>query len=172
MTGTQLAKKIITLCIQKKLTICGAESCTGGLVSSMLTKIPGCSQVFNGCVVSYANTAKTKLLGVPETIIKEHGAVSEACVNAMACGAATIFNADIAFAVTGIAGPGGGSSIKPVGTVWFSIYVQPTSCIQENPENKTWQYQYLGSRIAIQKQSAMEILRALLRTIHDIQNHT
>lgn len=138
----------------------------------MLTKIPGCSQVFNGSVISYANSAKTKLLGVSETILEQHGAVSEACAAAMAQGAAHIFNADIAFAVTGIAGPGGGSSTKPVGTVWFSIYVQHPSHKQGNPKNETWHCQFSGSRIAIQNQSALEILQALLRIIHDVQNHT
>ncbi|HRS64615.1 MAG TPA: CinA family protein [Spirochaetia bacterium] len=167
MTGTLLAKKIITRCIQKKITLCGAESCTGGLVSSILTKIPGCSQVFKGSIVSYANAAKIALLGVPETILEHYGAVSEHCAEAMALGAAEKFNADIAFAVTGIAGPEGGSSAKPVGTVWFSLYVQHHILTQGIPRKKTWKCQFTGSRLAIQKQSALELLQVLLIIISD-----
>lgn len=172
MTGTQLAKKIITLCIQKKIMISGAESCTGGLVSSLLTKIPRCSQVFAGSVVSYANSAKTMILGVPIFILEHHGAVSEACAEAMAQGAAKLFNTDIAFAVTGIAGPQGGSIAKPIGTVWFSVYAQLPTKIQGIPRKETWHCQFSGSRVAIQKQSAVEILRAILGMVNAIENHT
>jgi PncC family amidohydrolase len=103
------------------LTVAAAESLTGGRVAAALTRRPGSSAYFLGSVVAYANAAKTNLLGVPETLLAEHGAVSEACVRAMAEGARRRFKADLAVAVTGIAGPDGGSPAKPVGLVWLAV---------------------------------------------------
>jgi len=102
-------------------TLALAESCTGGLVGTRLTDVAGSSDVVLGAVVSYANAAKTALLGVPAALIAEHGAVSEAVARAMAEEARRHFGADLAVAVTGVAGPGGGTEEKPVGTVWFSV---------------------------------------------------
>ena len=102
-------------------TISTAESCTGGAVASIITSVPGSSEYFLGSVVSYANSVKTNVLGVSENIIKEFGAVSEECVKAMAEGARKVTGSDIAVATSGIAGPGGGSLEKPVGTVWIGV---------------------------------------------------
>lgn len=111
---------IATLLLSKKLTMGTAESCTGGKIAHLLTLIPGSSEWYKGSVISYANSVKNHLLHVPETILAEHGAVSEATAIAMAKGAVAALDTDVAIAVTGIAGPGGGSTQKPVGTVWMA----------------------------------------------------
>ncbi|NTU60315.1 MAG: CinA family protein, partial [Deltaproteobacteria bacterium] len=95
-----------------------AESCTGGLVAHRVTEVPGSSAYFDRGVVVYSNRAKTELLGVPESLLQEHGAVSEACARALLRGLFDRTPAELAAAVTGIAGPAGGSPEKPVGTVW------------------------------------------------------
>lgn len=99
------------------LTLGAAESCTGGMFSQMMTSISGSSNVFCGGVVSYSNRLKSKFLGVPENLLEDEGAISEACARAMANGAVNALEVDLAVSITGIAGPGGGSSQKPVGTV-------------------------------------------------------
>jgi len=97
-----------------------AESCTGGLIAGACTDLAGSSHWFEGGIVSYGNAAKTRLLGVPAALIERHGAVSEPVARAMAEGARARLGVDLAVAVTGIAGPGGGSTDKPVGTVWLA----------------------------------------------------
>jgi nicotinamide-nucleotide amidase len=99
------------------LKLATAESCTGGLIAGLLTEIAGSSDVIERGFVSYSNTAKTELLGVPEAMLAEHGAVSEPVARAMAEGALARSHADIAVAVTGVTGPGGGTAAKPVGLV-------------------------------------------------------
>src|SRR6056297_3027645 len=103
------------------LRLATAESCTGGRIASVLTSVPGSSDVFNGSIVAYQNAVKSKLLNVPEAVIAEYGAVSEPVVKYMAEGVMKQLNADAAIAVSGIAGPGGGSPDKPVGTTWIAI---------------------------------------------------
>ncbi|MBW2700498.1 MAG: CinA family protein [Deltaproteobacteria bacterium] len=98
-----------------------AESCTGGLVAKTLTDIPGASACFLLSAVTYANEAKRDLLGVSEKILEDHGAVSAPCATAMAEGLRRISSADLALSITGIAGPGGGSEDKPIGTVYFGL---------------------------------------------------
>ncbi|MFQ5418145.1 MAG: competence/damage-inducible protein A [Myxococcota bacterium] len=105
----------------RRATLAAAESCTGGLIAQRITAIPGSSDYFLGGVVAYANSAKTSLLGVPEALLAEHGAVSEPVARAMAEGARARFGADYALATTGISGPGGGSEAKPVGTVFVAL---------------------------------------------------
>ena len=116
-------------CIGKMLasagkTVSAAESCTGGLISSLFTSIPGSSEYYLGSVTSYANSVKSGVLGVPEEIIEKHGAVSEECVKAMAEGVRRITGSDFSVATSGIAGPGGGSEEKPVGLVWIAVSSQ------------------------------------------------
>lgn len=105
-------------------TVSAAESCTGGMISSLFTSVPGSSQYYLGSVTSYANSVKTGVLGVPSEIIAEHGAVSSECVAAMAEGVRRLTGSDFSVATSGIAGPGGGSDEKPVGLVWIGVSSQ------------------------------------------------
>ncbi len=102
-------------------TLSAAESCTGGLISSLITSVAGSSAYYLGSVTSYANSVKTGVLGVPEEIIEKHGAVSSECVAAMAEGVRRLTGSDYSVATSGIAGPGGGSEAKPVGLVWIGV---------------------------------------------------
>lgn len=102
-------------------TLSAAESCTGGLISELITSVPGASSYYLGSVTSYANSVKTGLLQVPEAVLAEHGAVSSECVAAMAEGVRKLTGSDFAVATSGIAGPGGGSETKPVGLVWIGV---------------------------------------------------
>jgi nicotinamide-nucleotide amidase len=102
-------------------TVSAAESCTGGTIAALFTSVAGSSEYFLGSVTSYANSVKTGVLGVPEETIAEHGAVSSECVAAMAEGVRRITGSDFSVATSGIAGPGGGSEDKPVGTVWIGV---------------------------------------------------
>ena len=114
------ARRVIEICSSKGLTVATAESCTGGLVTAALTEIPGSSAVVVCSFVTYSNDAKQNLLGVPESVLRSYGAVSRPTALAMADGALARTPADLAVAVTGIAGPGGGSAEKPVGLVHFA----------------------------------------------------
>ena len=131
------------------------ESCTGGLIAASCTSLAGSSKWFERGFVTYSNEAKTELVGVPAALIAEHGAVSEEAARAMADGALTHSNAHIAVSVTGIAGPGGGSPAKPVGTVWTAIARrgQPTS---------TRLLQLHGDRAEVRRQTVEAMLRALV----------
>ncbi len=118
-TRHTLTQQVADLLQQKKLMLATAESCTGGLIAAACTDLAGSSTWFERGFVSYSNAAKTELLGVPADLIETHGAVSEAVARAMVEGALRHSRAQVAVAVTGVAGPGGGSPGKPVGTVWF-----------------------------------------------------
>ncbi len=118
-----LEQALFRLLRQKKRTLAVAESCTGGLIGSLLSAIPGASEVFQGGVIAYSDAVKKRLLAVPETVLATCGAVSEETVRGMASGVKTLFQTDCAIAVSGIAGPGGGSAAKPVGTVWVAAGV-------------------------------------------------
>lgn len=115
------AADLIALCTAKGLHVATAESCTGGLIAAALTSVAGSSAVFTHGFVTYANEAKTQMLGVPEVLLAAQGAVSPEVAAAMAVGARERAEAALAVSTTGIAGPGGGSSAKPVGTVWFGL---------------------------------------------------
>ena len=111
------AAGLLDACRSRGLKIATAESCTGGLIAAILTEVPGSSDVFERGFVTYSNEAKTEMLGVPAELIARHGAVSEEVARAMAEGALQHSRADIAVAVTGVAGPGGGTAARPVGLV-------------------------------------------------------
>lgn len=112
-------EKLVALLKEKGEKICFAESCTGGLVSGALTAVAGSSEVFDGALCSYANRIKNTLLGVSHEVLETMGAVSPLSALQMAQGALALFSADLAVSVTGIAGPGGGTPDKPVGTVFI-----------------------------------------------------
>jgi nicotinamide-nucleotide amidase len=114
------AKHVLELCRTRGLQVATAESCTGGLVAAALTEIAGSSDVVDRGFVTYSDAAKRAMLGVPAATLKRHGAVSAPTAKAMAAGALKHSRADLAVAVTGIAGPGGGSKQKPVGLVYFA----------------------------------------------------
>jgi nicotinamide-nucleotide amidase len=118
--GADLAAVVLALCRERGLTIGVAESCTGGLLGARLTAVPGSSDVVVGGVIAYSNGLKTALLDVPSGLLEHQGAVSEAVVRAMASGARAATGASVGVAITGIAGPGGGTEEKPVGTVWIA----------------------------------------------------
>jgi len=120
-----LAMLILDDAEQARLRICTAESCTGGLVAALFTDIPGSSTVFERGFVTYSNRAKEEMLGVPGDVLADYGAVSEPVARMMAEGALEASRANIAVAITGVAGPGGGTRMKPVGTVHVA-------CAREN----------------------------------------
>lgn len=134
-----------------------AESCTGGLVTSRLTDVAGSSQYVERAIVAYANEAKTELLGVPQLLIEEHGAVSEPVAMAMAEGARASAAVDVALGVTGIAGPGGGSAEKPVGTVAIAAVVGPATRV------RTFRFHGEREQVKFQaSQAALDMVRRLL----------
>ena len=116
----ELASRLLEVCREKGIQVVTAESCTGGLVAGALTEVPGSSDVVERGFVTYSNEAKNEMLGVPADLIKAHGAVSEPVARAMAEGALRHSRASLAVAVTGVAGPGGGTATKPVGLVHFA----------------------------------------------------
>lgn len=139
---------------QRGLTLSLAESCTGGLISSRVTDVPGSSEYFLGSVVSYAYEAKVDLLGVSWDTLKAHGAVSRETVLEMAKGARESLHADIAVSVSGIAGPGGSTPDKPVGTTWIALVT----------EEGEWarRFQFSGERVQIKMSAADAALQFLL----------
>jgi nicotinamide-nucleotide amidase len=121
MSEETLAGNVARRMTERKLTLAVAESCTGGLITDRLTDIPGSSAFLERGVVTYSNAAKTSLIGVPEAVIREHGAVSAETARLMAEGIRKSSGTDLGIAVTGIAGPSGGTEAKPVGTVFIAL---------------------------------------------------
>jgi nicotinamide-nucleotide amidase len=131
-----------------------AESCTGGLLASTLTDTPGSSEWFAGSVVAYSNKVKNRLLDVPDATLEEHGAVSEPVVLAMAQNVLKTIGADVSVAISGIAGPGGGTPEKPVGTVWIA-WAWPGG-------SRARKYNFQGTRDQIKSQTVMTAINGLL----------
>lgn len=152
---TQLAINELGECLRATDSrLATAESCTGGLLASTLTDVSGSSDWFAGSVVAYANDVKEKLLGVPAGLIAEHGAVSEPVVLAMARGALQAVGADLAVAISGVAGPTGGTPDKPVGTVWMAW--------AHSSGAHARLHQFEGDRAAVKAQSVMAAINGLL----------
>ena len=121
MGKAELEKKVAALLTEAKLTVAVAESCTGGLLGHRLTSVPGSSEYFVGGVIAYSNEIKNKILGVGLDVLRKEGAVSDTVARLMAIAIRGRFGADLGMAVTGVAGPGGGSEEKPVGLVWVAL---------------------------------------------------
>ena len=122
LMGDRMPKeRILELCVERGWKLAVAESCTGGLIGGRLTSVPGSSAYFSGGVIAYSNDVKMSLLGVPMGLLESEGAVSGLVVEAMAMGVVMAAAADCGIAVTGVAGPDGGTADKPVGTVWVGI---------------------------------------------------
>jgi nicotinamide-nucleotide amidase len=151
----QLSQRLGEQLLQRNWRIATAESCTGGGVAAAITAIPGSSAWFEYGIVSYANVAKEKLLGVFHETLEREGAVSEAVVIEMARGVLALSGADIAVAISGIAGPSGGSVEKPVGTVWFGW----ANAAGDIKTELKW---FDGDRAAVQKQAVSFALTKLL----------
>ena len=149
-----LAGEVQAACVSRGLTLATAESCTGGLVSHVLTEVPGSSAYFLGGVVSYSDQAKNALLGVPEATLRRYGAVSAQAARAMAIGARAMLRTDLAVAVTGIAGPAGGTPDKPVGLTFIALAAPRGGRL----ERHVWS----GGRAANKRASAQAALRLAL----------
>ena len=151
-----LAAVVIEQCRSADLTLAVAESCTGGLLGERITNIPGSSDVFLGGVIAYHNDVKRDQLGVQEDDIRRHGAVSEEVASQMAAAVRNRLGADIGIAITGVAGPGGGTPEKPVGLIWIAVSA---------PETKARRFQLIGDRTEIRQRAAQAALEMLRRTL-------
>ncbi|MCG6658391.1 CinA family protein [Halomonas campisalis] len=154
---TTLAERLGRACRTHGVGVTAAESCTGGGVASAITAVAGSSDYFEVGYVTYSNAAKTRLLGVPEAVLAEHGAVSREVVEAMVAGACRDSGAGLGVAISGVAGPGGGSPDKPVGTVWFAwgdAGHQQAECRH-----------FPGDRRAVRERAVREALIGLLRLL-------
>jgi len=151
----QLSHRIGEQLKRRQATVTAAESCTGGWIAKVFTDISGSSTWFERGFVTYSNEAKQQMVGVQETTLQQHGAVSEQTVREMATGAAKAAAAEYAIAVSGIAGPEGGTPDKPVGTVWFAIV---------GPEGRVLAQRqiFAGDRDAVRRQSVAWALQTLL----------
>ncbi len=145
------------LLLDRKLTLAVAESCTGGLVGHRITNVPGSSAYFERGVMVYSNRAKQELLGVPESVLRAHGAVSGQCAEAMARGMAGAAGTACALAITGIAGPDGGTPSKPVGTVFIGLTMLG--------DTQSRRYRFLGDRESVKWQSSQMALDMLRRSL-------
>ena len=152
-----LAAVVLDACRARAITVAVAESCTGGMLGERLTAIAGSSDVVLGGVIAYADDVKQSLLGVSVEVLHEHGAVSEAVVGEMAKGVRSRLGAGAALAITGVAGPGGGSTEKPVGTVWIGLDLQG---VVETRQLRLW-----GDREEIRRRSAQAALEMLRRAL-------
>jgi nicotinamide-nucleotide amidase len=155
--GADLAEVVLSQCRARGITVGVAESCTGGLLGARLTAVPGSSDVVQGGVIAYAYEVKTSMLGVPAAMLEAHGAVSEPVARAMASGARASVGVDAALAITGIAGPGGGTEAKPVGTVWIALDLRGVV--------EARRYMMVGDRAEIRQRSAQAALEMLRRRL-------
>ncbi len=150
---SELVKDLAARALARNVTLVTAESCTGGLLAKLITDLPGSSRWFERGFVTYSNAAKRELLGVDEALLVEHGAVSEAAVLAMADGALRASHADVAVAVSGVAGPDGGTPRNPVGSVWLAwAGLGPA---------RAEHVQLDGDRVAVREQAAWRALSGL-----------
>ena len=157
-TETLAIEALAAALMEKGLLLATAESCTGGGVAHACTGLAGSSDWFIGGFVTYSNLAKARMIGVPEELIAEHGAVSEPVARAMADGVLAHSEATISVSITGVAGPGGGSVEKPVGTVWFAWAVQGQSTVSQCSL-------FSGDRASVREQSVAHAIQGLLDAV-------
>ena len=158
-----LAEKLLLEARKNNFKIAFAESCTGGLIGAAITEIAGSSENFNGSAVVYSNEAKNKILSVSNEILNSAGAVSSECALAMAKGALKIYNSDFALSVTGIAGPDGGTDLKPVGTVYFGVASNINGV-----DDYAFKENFTGNRKNIRSQTVETALKELCLIIHEV----
>ena len=149
-------------CLEKKLTVTTAESCTGGMIASSIVSVSGSSAIFKSSVVTYSNEMKSKILNIPLKSINENGAVSKAIAYTMAYNVLDLMNSDISIAVTGIAGPGGGSKNKPVGLVHIGIGTKQNIV--------TKRYLFKGNRLKIRQETTLESLKLSNKIIENFKS--
>ncbi|QMV02185.1 nicotinamide-nucleotide amidohydrolase family protein [Devosia sp. D6-9] len=167
MAGKQApdpAKEVIDTLVSRKMTLATAESCTGGLLSGAITAVPGSSEAFYGGFVTYSNSAKSRMIGVPARMIQDHGAVSAPVARAMADGARNTARTDIAVSITGVAGPSGGTERKPVGLVYFAV------ATKDGTDVKEMRFGDIG-REAIRQASIETALKMVLETLAKPDEH-
>ena len=152
-----LSEQLVADLVAAGRTLATAESCTGGWIAKAITDVPGSSAVFGYGIVSYSNDAKSSLLGVGSATLDAHGAVSEATVREMAEGAVRRSGASIGVAVSGIAGPDGGSRDKPVGSVWFAWTIHGSDGLRTVAELQT----FPGDRDAVRRATVMHALEGI-----------
>ena len=155
-----LNERLIELLTKKKLTISTAESCTGGLLSALLTDVSGASEVLNECIVTYSNAVKEKELEVKHETLEKHGAVSRQTAEQMAKGICTHTGADIGIGITGIAGPTGGTDEKPVGTVFIGISVKGDVHVYKN--------HFSGTRAQVRESSCIFALTKAAELVSEL----
>ena len=156
-SAENLAAAVLETLVSSGRTIAVAESCTGGMLGTVLTSLPGSSQAMQGGVIAYSNEVKQRLLGVPAAVITDHGAVSGETASAMARGVAHCSRADVAVAITGIAGPGGGTPDKPVGKVWFAWSIGGTVVAE--------QVRFRGDRATVRAEAVRWALHRLVELL-------
>ena len=149
-------------CLEKKLTVTTAESCTGGMIASSIVSVSGSSAIFKSSVVTYSNEMKSKILNIPLTLINENGAVSKVIAYTMAYNVLDLMNSDISIAVTGIAGPGGGSKNKPVGLVHIGIGTKQNIV--------TKRYLFKGNRLKVRQETTLEALKLSNKILETFKN--
>ena len=150
-------EKLVRLLQEKKMTVTAAESCTGGLVAAAITDVAGSSEVFHRGFVTYCDEAKHEMLGVPQEILQRFTAVSQQTAEVMARGAAQQAQADCAVSVTGIAGPGGGTELQPVGLVYIGFYVKGMVIVEK--------HLFDGDRREVRRQAAERAIHGMLELI-------
>lgn len=155
--SAKLIEELARRLLQTDRKVCTAESCTGGLIAKSFTDLAGSSDWFERGFVTYSNAAKSEMLAVPAAVIDEYGAVSEAVAGAMASGAIRHSAADYSIAVTGVAGPGGGSDEKPVGTVWIAV--------ASHDQLQTRLFQFDGNRKAVRRATRLAAIEMLLELL-------
>ena len=149
-------------CLEKKLTVTTAESCTGGMIASSIVSVSGSSAIFKSSVVTYSNEMKSKILNIPLKSINKNGAVSKVIAYTMAYNVLDLMNSDISIAVTGIAGPGGGSKNKPVGLVHIGIGTKQNIV--------TKRYLFKGNRLKIRQETTLESLTLSNKIIENFKS--